>query len=124
MKTLIVLAVVVVGCSPGMSAKDACEKLKSEGFGTECTKDEPGGLGKAAREKYDLALEEPKGKACQVLEFKTKGDLDAAVKAFEAASAIAGPHRYAAGKSLLFVQCNDKMPRELGDKLEKALADM
>ena len=118
----IVLGLVLVGCGGGgMSAKDACEKLKAAGHGTACTEDKPGGLGGAASQKADLALEEPKGKSCQVLSFNKKEDLDATIKAFDAAATLAGPHRYSNASKLLFVQCNDGLSKEKGEALQKTL---
>lgn len=112
----------VVSCGNAMSAKDACEKLTKAGFGSNCTKDEPGGVGAAAWENYAFDLTEPKGESCQVLSFKKREDYDATVKAFDAAAALAGPHRYGNPGKLIFVQCNEKMPRDKGAELEKTVS--
>lgn len=120
----IVLCVMLVGCGGGMSAKDACEKLKAGGHGTACTEDKPGGLGAAATGKFDLALEEPKGKTCQVLSFKSKDDFDTTVKAFDGAAALAGPHRYGNPAKLIFVQCNDGLAAEKGASIKKTVESL
>jgi hypothetical protein len=105
-----------------MSAADACKALVSKGFGTGCKSDKPGGLGAAAWEAQGFDLAEPAGKSCQVLGFKKREDLDATIKAFDGAAALAGPHRYSNAGRLIFVQCNAGMPREAGEKLDAAVS--
>lgn len=123
MRSIVMLlgCVGMLGCG-GMSASDACESLTGQGFGSDCTKDEPGGIGAAAWEKYNFDLEEPKGKKCQVLSFKDAEGYDATVKAFGGAAALVGPHRYGNAKRRIFVQCNSDMPRDQGTKLEAAVS--
>lgn len=99
----------------------ACKKLADAVKGSNCQKGSPAGIGAAAWERYDFDLVEPKGEKCQVLSFRKVEDLDATVKAFDGAAALAGPHRYANRDALLFVQCNEGMPRDLAGPLTAAL---
>lgn len=104
-----------------VDVKEACESLAKAVGGSGCKEDKPGGLGAAAWAKYAFDLEEPKGKTCQVLSFKKSADLEATEKAFDGQAALAGPHRYANKDALIYVQCNEGMPRPTGEKLEAAL---
>jgi hypothetical protein len=107
-----------------MSPNDACEPLAKSVGGTGCKEDKPGGLAAAATSNYVFDLADPRGRTCQILGFKSENDLDATVKAFDAAAALAGPHRYPNKKRLLFVQCNSDMPAADGKKIEAALAGL
>lgn len=127
MKRLISLGIVLLmtGCqSKGMSAQAACESLTKAGFGSNCKADKPGGLASAAWEAYTFDLPDPKGKGCGVFSFRKAEDLDATEKAFQGAAALAGPHRYGSKSKLIFVQCNEGMPRDKGAELEKAVGKL
>lgn len=126
MRTILLVTVVglsACGQKPG-DAKAACETLAKEIGGSNCKEDQPAGLGAAAWSKYAFDLEEPKGKTCQVLAFKKAEDLEATAKAFDGAAMLAGPHRYSNKAALIYVQCNEGMPRPTGEKLEAALGKL
>lgn len=123
-KMVLILAVVLMSCGGGMDAKTACEKLTAAGLGSNCEKGKPGGLGAAGYEKYDYDLAEPAGKKCQIIAHESDEKLKATIDGYERAAMLAGPHRYASKKRLLFVQCNDGMPADVGEKLKAAVNDL
>lgn len=119
MKAAMVLVVLVLcGCSSAASAKDVCEKL-SVAAGGKCVADKPAGLGAAAREKYELELDGDKG--CQVLTFAKGADYDTVVDAFEGAKKLAGPHRYGNKSKQVFVQCSSEIDDAIGGKVKAAV---
>ena len=104
-----------------MTPADACGPLAKAVGGDGCKETKPHGLSAAATSSYSFDLADPKGEMCGVFGFKSADDLDATEKAFTAAAALAGPHRFANKSRLLFVQCNSGMPAADGAKIEAAL---
>jgi hypothetical protein len=123
MKRALMLLVAVVGCKAGPSAAEVCSRLEAQGVATGCKAEAPAGLGAAAAERVTFSLP---GKAVggQVLKFSAASDYDATVKAFDAAAALAGRHRYGSEGAKVFVQLNAETPAELGDKARAVVAGL
>lgn len=108
LKHVTVIALVgLAACSKKPAALDVCKKLETASVARNCKlNSERGGLVATAKEKAVFDLVAPADKTGQVLTFGSEGDLDATVKAFQAAAVLAGRHRYASTSALVFVQLN------------------
>lgn len=105
---LVATVVLLSGCGTAKpTASDVCKALEAKGVAKGCTVTaERGGLVGAAKERVNFVLAEDAEKKGQVLSFGTAGELESTTKAFEAAAVLAGRHRYASTKALIFVQMN------------------
>lgn len=113
---LTLLAVAPGGCAPKITAASTCAKLEAAGVAKGCASRPPGGIGAAAKEALDFELPSVPGKGGQVLAFESEDAYKGAVKAFEAASFLAGPHRYGNDKRRIFVQLTESTPAEVGPR--------
>lgn len=124
MKTALVALCVLLlwGCTPKVTAASTCAKLEAAGVAKNCQPKPPGGLGAAAKEAVDFELPSVPGKGGQALAFESEDAYKGAVKTFEAASFLAGPHRYGNDKARIFVQLTESTPADVGAKA-KAVVD-
>ena len=116
MRSILVLAALVAGCSSPPSAATVCQKLAAAGVAANCRPSAPGGLGAAASERQEFDLPDVAGKTGQVLRFADAAGYDATVKAFDAAAVLAGPHRYGSAKARVYVQLNSGAAADVGAK--------
>ena len=112
------ICLLLAACSPsGPSALDVCQKLVDAKLAESCESDSPAGLGAAASQMAAAKLVAPAGKKAQVLVFDSADAYEKTVKAFEGAAMLAGPHRYGNASKRVFVQANDGMSKDDGEKL-------
>lgn len=111
----------------GVSAGDVCYKLEAAGVATKCQVASRGDLGviaRAAREYVVFALPSTPGKTGQVLRFKDSYDYEEAMKGFEAAAFLVGPHRYGSSKVFIYVQLDKSAPADVGAKTSAVVSDL
>jgi hypothetical protein len=80
-----------------------------------------GGLQATASEVEDFDLPSVPGHGGSVMRFPNPEAYDAAVAAFAAMAALAGPHRYGSRKALIFVQMNEGASADIGAKARAAV---
>lgn len=125
-------ALVAVGCSSdtggssstSSAAASVCEQIVDLGVGDDCREAEPTGLGAEAAARYEFDLPSVLGNAGQVLVFSDRSAYGKSVAAYDAASALAGPHRYGSSKALVFVQINEGLSAAEGPKVADLVAGL
>lgn len=73
-------------------------------------------IGRPASEYVTFDLPSAPGKAGKVLRFRDVAAHEEAVKGFEAAAVLVGPHRYASSTALIYVELPKDAPADVGAK--------
>jgi hypothetical protein len=115
MLRIVAVAVLVAGCSKGPTAAEVCTRLEAAGAAQGCKAELPGGIGAAAAERATFTVP-GQTYGGQVLRFGSGSDYDATIKAFDAAAALAGRHRYGSAGARIFVQLNSETPEDTAAK--------
>lgn len=118
----LLMLVTASGCAKKPTAMEVCQKIVASGVGANCRAAKPEGLGAAAAERADFDLPSVPGKTGGVMSFEKEALFTATEDSFAKAAMLAGPHRYGSKKALIFVQMNDKLSLENGQKV-KAIVD-
>ncbi len=122
MKTALILALALAGCSKSTSAMDACHKLEAAGVAKGCHEDKPGGLASAATEAVSFDLVSVPGKTGGVYRFDRDDFYENTVSSCGAAAIFAGPHCYGSKKARIFLQMNKDASLDVG-KTTKAIVE-
>jgi hypothetical protein len=101
---------------------EVCQKLQGAAVAANCRSANPAGLGAAAIENAEFDLPSVPGHGGAVMRFEKPESLDRTTDAFAAMAMLAGPHRYASRKALMFVQMNSDAPSDVGARA-KAVVD-
>jgi hypothetical protein len=119
---LFVLLGIACNGGPKVTAMEACKRLESRHAVSSCQQAERGGLASWARDKANFTL--PSGKTGQILTFDGAENFDKTVAAFSAAAVLAGPHRYANRRSLIFAQLNQAADPGEAEAIKQATEEM
>lgn len=98
-----------------------CALLAKDGLAAGCRETKPRGLAANARRAAEFDLPSVPGKTGAIWWFETAEALEATVQSYDAARVLAGPHRYANRGQRLFVQINDGLSMDDGDRVKKLL---
>lgn len=101
------------------AAQRVCVQIEKAGVGTNCVRGEATGLQLAATAVYDFDLPSVPGEGGAVMAFDDAALYRKTVQSYEAAAALAGPHRYGSEPALIFVQINEGLSSSDGRKVQQ-----
>lgn len=115
----------ISGCSSDSSTSDesvtpesVCSQIEEAGIGENCVLGEARGLAVAATEVYDFDLPSVPGEGGAVMVFDDPEQYRKTVESYADAAFLAGPHRYGSDSALIFVQINEGLSSDDGQKVK------